>query len=700
MSISDLHLIPLFTVSISLFLIFISVILFKKYRSHKNEILQLQERFRDFAESAYDCFWEMDETLRFTYHSSTSSKKGADAPLVSTSSRIIGKTRWENAGLQDPQQDPKWKKHHADLLDKKPFRDFIYTYRREDLNNRLVVSRTSGKPVFDKDGNFKGYRGTATDITTEYELRKVQEESSKRLLQDMDSLSEGFSIWDSSMKLLSFNEQFDFILAAFSIKPHEGMMLSDFIQMIKSSKLVREAYHDELYDFLKNIQENTKSSQSSLVLELTSGKRFLLRIGTNSLNEKIITITDINILKEKEVELLHLQKMEILGQITGGVAHDFNNLLAIILGNLELLKKHITADTTEKIFKNAERGAQRAAYLTQRLLAFARRQNLQPEVMSIQESIDSISDLLKSSLGGSITLNIKVSDDVCDIFVDMPQLETALLNLAVNSKDAMPNGGQFSIYIERMNISPDQIKSLGLKKPGEHLLIACSDTGLGMNKEVLKNATEPFYTTKEKEKGSGLGLSMVYGFVRQSGGGFKISSIPYIGTTVSMYFPKAQDTDYKHKPGETRKQNPRELYRSPNNEVILVVEDTPEILELTCDILADLGYTIIKAHDSKLALQILETETKIDLLLSDIILPGGMNGFELANIAIEMRKNLTVLFMTGYTPVDPNKYFEDTITVIKKPFTEFELSEKVFETITSKKRPINLKDATQKISNY
>jgi signal transduction histidine kinase/CheY-like chemotaxis protein len=665
------------------------------YRKQKRNINILEERVRDFSESAHDCFWEMDETLRFTYHSSTSSKQRIDAPLVSTS-RVVGKTRWENADVSDPENDPAWKQHYQDLMARKPFRDFVYTYRRKDLNNRLVVSRTSGKPIFDNNGVFKGYRGAATDITTEYELKQIRNQSEKRLLQDMDSLSEGFSVWNSSLKLHSFNEQFDAILKVLSITVNDGEVFSEFVEKIKSCDLLNHKYDDEFDTIFDLSTKQTSESQSSMILECTTGQRFILRVGINSLNEIIMTITDVSILKEKESELLHLQKMEILGQITGGVAHDFNNLLAIIMGNIELLKKHDAGKTSRKVLGNIERGAQRAASLTQRLLAFARRQNLQPEVVSIKESVDNIKELLKSSLGGSITLTTNISDDICDIFVDMPQLETALLNLAINSKDAMPSGGEFSLCIENTWVSEAQKKTLRLKKPGEYLLITCSDTGFGMSKDVLMNATEPFYTTKGKEKGSGLGLSMVYGFVRQSGGGFQISSIPYVGTTICMYFPKAIPAPRRVYTSHISGTDQQELFKSIDNEVILIVEDTAEILEITSKILEATGYTIITAQDSKLALQILETEQHIDLLLSDIILPGGINGFELAKIARTLRNDLAILFMTGYTPEDPNMIFEDKVSILRKPFTEYELTEYVFKALLEQKKSASAKKMYRK----
>lgn len=657
-----------------------------------------------FLGSAFDYYWETDEHLRITEYQSLPAasfhQNSAPERKNKAISAFFGKTMWEIAGIQSPEIDPNWSEQYSTLLDRKTFRDFIFTKADHTSQDRLITIRVSGSPFFDSKGIFKGYRGVSTNIycrekTSHEKNPEIEEDITQALLDNMDTLSEGVSIWDQSLKLWSWNEQCKKILQPLSINLRQGISLEEIILKIKESKTINRKQHNDIDTFYYGIHTTRSSLQNSLILEFTTGGRFLVRSGKNSLGQYILTITDITLLKEKEAEVLHLQKMEILGQITGGVAHDFNNLLAVILGNLEFLKKYLHEAQSLKILSNVERSAQRAASLTQRLLAFARRQNLQPEIVSIQDSLTEIGDLLQSSLGGSIPLRIEVDEKLCDIYVDLPQLETALLNLAVNSKDAMPDGGEFFLRIENKKLNIDEAKSLKLASPGTYLLISCTDTGSGMDEEILKKATEPFYTTKEKNKGSGLGLSMVYGFIKQSGGAFRIKSTPGQGTTISMWLPKTR----KNKLGNISNNKSKNLsepskiqtHTNTEREVILLVEDTPEILELTSEVLGNLGYRVIKANNTKLALQILETEHSIDLLLSDIILPGGISGFELGKIGMEMRPNLSVLFMSGYTPEYPSDLLQAKIPLLKKPFSNKELCDNVRYIFDKKHNESNLK---------
>ena len=373
------------------------------------------------------------------------------------------------------------------------------------------------------------------------------------------------------------------------------------------------------------------------------------------------------------------QKMEAVGQLTGGIAHDFNNLLQIVIGNLELVLRRLPEDEERmrRAMGNAMFGAQRAATLTQRLLAFSRRQPLAPKPLDPNKLVDGMSELLQRTLGETVTVRSDLPAEIWIIEVDANQLENALLNLAVNARDAMPEGGRLTIttangVVGKSDVADDEL-------PGQYVSIAVSDTGTGMTEDTMSRVFEPFFTTKEAGKGTGLGLSMVYGFVKQSGGHLRLESALGRGTTVRLYLPRfigaAAD--------ETVPQvEPEELANA--HETILVVEDDAEVRSYSCDVLTELGYRVLAVADGAAAVQLLESSERIDLVFTDMVLAGRMNGRAVADYAAAHRPGTPILFTSGYAhDVLGSEHPDPDIDLLAKPFGYAALAKRVRQAITA-----------------
>ena len=361
--------------------------------------------------------------------------------------------------------------------------------------------------------------------------------------------------------------------------------------------------------------------------------------------------------------------MEAVGQLSGGIAHDFNNILMIVLGNLESIERHIKASpephpNLQRATANALRGAHRAAALTSRLLAFSRRQALDPRAIDVNKFLLGAAEFMQRSLGEGVEIQVVGAAGLWQIEVDPNYLETSLLNLAINSRDAMPDGGKITIDAENIFADDEYCRKNPEVTPGPYVVICVSDTGAGMLPEVVSRAFEPFFTTKEPGQGTGLGLSQVYGFVKQSGGNVKIYSEPGQGTTVKIYFPRflgrpADDEDLPSEPAGV----------GEDGESILVVEDDDDLRAYITEILRGLGYRVRAVPNAAAALPILrEAQHRIDLLLTDVVMPGR-NGRELGREAQALRPGLPILYMTGYSrnAVVHHGRLDEGVEVLHKP---------------------------------
>ncbi|MGI3899885.1 MAG: ATP-binding protein [Janthinobacterium lividum] len=382
-------------------------------------------------------------------------------------------------------------------------------------------------------------------------------------------------------------------------------------------------------------------------------------------------------LMKTEEALRQSQKMEAVGQLTGGLAHDFNNLLTGISGSLELLGTRVrqgrTADLDRYIVA-AQGASKRAAALTHRLLAFSRRQTLDPKPTDVNRLVIDMADLIRRTVGPEITVKIVDMVVLWTALVDESQLENALLNLCINARDAMPDGGRITVETANRCMDDRAATELDLP-PGQYLSLSVSDTGTGMPQEVIDRAFEPFYTTKPLGQGTGLGLSMIYGFARQSGGQVLIHSELGIGSTVCLYLPRHHGSE---EAGEAAVDH-GEASRAEAGQTVLVVDDEPTIRMLAGDVLSELGYGSLEAEDGPSGLRILQSKARIDLLITDVGLPGGMNGRQVADAARVLRPGLKVLFITGYAEnaVVGNGHLEPGMAVLTKPFDMTVLAQRI-----------------------
>jgi PAS domain S-box-containing protein len=425
-------------------------------------------------------------------------------------------------------------------------------------------------------------------------------------------------------------------------------------------------------------------------VDVTERKRAMvqLRSFTETLEDAVKTRTleleAENEARKKAEELLRQsQKMEAVGQLTGGVAHDFNNLLTIILGGLDTIGRQIPAlEMSPAVARIGQakdmalHGVQRAISLTNRLLAFSRQQPLTPQQIDANKLVAETCELLRRTLGEAVHLETVLAEGLWRTHADSNQLENALLNLVVNARDAMPNGGKVMIETANCYLDEGYVGTLAEPvKAGQYVMIAVADTGTGMDKSTLERAFDPFFTTKEVGKGTGLGLSQVYGFVRQSKGHVKVYSELGEGTTVKIYLPryfgaedKLEDIDHSHN-----------AIRAIGAETILIVEDDDSLRAYATETLSELGYRVFAAQNAAAGLEILDRENDIALLFTDVVMPGGVNGRQLSTEAVRRRPGLKVLYTTGYTrdAIVHQGRLDPGVQMIGKPFSSDELGAKI-----------------------
>jgi PAS domain S-box-containing protein len=410
------------------------------------------------------------------------------------------------------------------------------------------------------------------------------------------------------------------------------------------------------------------------------GDRKLAEAALRELNQSLEARVAAAIAERERAEeaLRQSQKMEAVGQLTGGIAHDFNNLLTVITGNVDAARRHLGEEGEARVLRalgNALVGAERAATLTQRLLAFSRRQPLNPRPIDANKLVTGMSELLHRTLGETIAVETVLAAGLWQIEADPNQLENAILNLAVNARDAMPDGGKLTVETANTHLDRDYAANNPGISAGQYVAICVSDSGGGMNADTLARAFEPFFTTKEVGKGTGLGLSMVYGFVKQSGGHLKIYSEEGHGTTVRIYLPRLLGAE-----AEAEDRAEPEVPEGSREETILVCEDDDDVRAYTVEVLRELGYRVLEAHDGPSALRLLERqEGKVDLLFTDVVLPSGMTGAILAREARTLRPELRILFTTGYArdAIVHHGRLDPGVELITKPFAYADLAARV-----------------------
>jgi PAS domain S-box-containing protein len=479
-----------------------------------------ETRLRDWVDMSTASQWEMDANLQYTGINNLNS-----ASWGVTKGRFIGKTRWDAVGAS--LDDPVWQDHYNTLQAHRPFRNFIYSMDTPNVGKKVLS--ISGIPLFDAMGLFLGYRGTTTDVTEVVDAEAALKETEQRFKDLVDGSLQGIGITVDGIVVFA-NDAFS---RAFGYLCDEVIGMRDIEFVAPEDQDVRSAYRQKLEQGMQEMRGITKSGDIRIF------QTYSKNVGWRGQPGRLLTVFDITEKKIAEEHLRHAQKMEAVGELTGGIAHDFNNLLSVIMGNAELLEESLsTEDGGENPFLgNIQRATKGGAELTRRLLAFARRQPLQAETVHAGKLIESLRSLLRHTLGTDIGLNLKCEPNLKMISIDPAQLENVLLNLAVNSRDAMPSGGEFTIRCQNFRLDNDSSRPIEELASGDYINIDIKDTGDGISSDIIKRVFDPFFTTKAIGKGTGLGLSMVFGFARQSNGRVTIESTPGRGTKLTLMLP-------------------------------------------------------------------------------------------------------------------------------------------------------------------
>lgn len=519
--------------------------------------------------------------------------------------------------------------------------------------------------------------GIVHDLTERERVERELRESAARLRAVVDTAVDGVILIDSNGTILKFNPACERLF-----KYRADEVLGENVAI-----LMPEPYRSEHDGYVRNFVTTGEKKIIGIGREVVGrrkdGTTFPMDLSVGEAKQDgspifVGMIHDLSDRKRTEAQLIQAQKMEAVGQLSGGIAHDFNNLLTVIVGNAEFLAEQLLSRAdlkrlAEDICSAGERGAE----LTQRLLAFSRKQLLRPVETDCSRLVDSMLKLLRRTLREDIAIVTQTDPALRHAFADPAQLESAILNLALNAQDAMVSGGRLTISTANASLDQGDHNAHPEVGPGEYVVIAVTDTGSGMTKPVLERAFEPFFTTKEVGKGSGLGLSMVYGFAKQSNGHVTIYSEPGLGTTVRIYLPavlaKTQDVPLAVDKEVT----------DSGSETVLVVEDDPFVRSYAVMSLESLGYKVVSAVDGREALQTLATTAHIDLLFTDVVMPGGVNGWELAGLARKDRPELRVLLTSGYAleTLAANGHVRQGALILEKPYRKAELARLVREAL-------------------
>jgi len=574
-------------------------------------------------------------------------------------------------------QERTWKVWHHSLSTGEPYH-IEYRLRHRSGRYRWVLGRA--QPVRDAKGRIEQWFGTCTDIQSIVDAREVLTRSRQELEQQIELRTrERDRMWRISHDLMVICHTDGEVKTVNSAATRLLGRREADLANLQLAELLHPDDQRPVFDTLRSLGNRQGAASLRARVRARDGSYRILDWTASAEDGLIYAVgRDVTEQEELQEQLRQAQKMEAVGQLTGGIAHDFNNLLTGIMGSLDMLQRHQKAGRQEKFdhyLQAALTSAQRAAALTQRLLAFSRRQALDLQPVQVNVSVRSMEELLLRSLRGDIALILDLDSGLWQALTDPYQLESALLNLIINARDALPHGGKIRIETHNVYLA-ESGSGLDAVSAGDYVAVLVTDDGIGMPAEVMARAFDPFFTTKPIGQGTGLGLSMIYGYAKQSKGHVRLESKPGKGTTVGLYLPRYLGADV-----EPALVAPPTITPQGGGKTILVVEDEPVVRQMVVELLKELGYATLQAEDARGALPILESTRPIDLLLSDVGLPG-MNGRQLAEIARQRRPGLKVLFATGYAEgAHLEGYLEPGMTLITKPFNLGALASRVAETL-------------------
>ncbi len=590
---------------------------------------------------------------------------------VGDPSDAVGRT---DAAFHDRAQATRIEREEDEVfLHGRPIVDRIVSMAAADGSARWYSSTKA--PIVDPGGKVVSLVCVARDITEREEARQALAESERRHRSLYNRTPVMMQSTDGEGRLIAVSDQWCETL---------GYRRNDVLG--RPATLVMTAAGRGTYtqDILTRLSRADRATAMGCQLVSSAGREFdtllsalVERDAEGRFLRHLFVIVDITEQKTLQAQLLQAQKMEAVGQLAGGIAHDFNNLLMVIIGNLDLGDQPMSPSVRQAI-DSAMLAADRGAALTQRLLAFSRMQVLNPAAFDLNRLVAGLEDMLRRTLGATVTIKTRLQGDLWSTLADKGQVENALLNLAINARDAMADGGTLTIETANIRLGDDSALRNADLESGDYVMLAMTDTGAGMPQAVIERAVEPFFTTKEPGQGTGLGLSMVYGFVRQSGGHLKVESTVGHGTTVRVYLRRAQVEEV---PIEA---NSAEASVMPHgSETILVVDDDPDVRRLVVRQIGSLGYRILEASDGASALEVLDGPEPIDLMFSDVVMPGAVTARQLGDAAREKRAGLRVLFTSGHaqsTMINQGRLAPGS-QVLSKPYKKRDLALKLREII-------------------
>jgi PAS domain S-box-containing protein len=527
-------------------------------------------------------------------------------------------------------------------------------------------------PLLDEEGEVFAIGGIANDRTDQVNARRALRESEKQFRSLVESAADAILIANDQGNILLANKQAEKIF----LLTRGQLMKSYLVNLLPELNLNSFPKPDT-----KNIMQSIDKAEQNLIsmpaLD-SEGNSIPVEVAisvteTESGITNTCIVRDVSDRVKLEAQLRESQKMDAIGKLTGGMAHDFNNLLGVILGNIDLAMRKVEAESPLlKRLETAKKAGSRGAELTQRMLAVARRQPLKPKRNCIREIVEDMGDMLPRTLGPDIEMRYDISSSSPDVLVDRSGLENVILNLAINSAHAMPDGGKFCISSKVLHLTQENpIVKHEKMNPGMYVQISIADTGVGMSEETLSRAFEPFFSTKERSKGTGLGLAMVYGFAKQSGGSVQMFSELDKGTNIDIFLP-ALAAEKESSPVSSNID--KKLHAEASGKV-LIVDDECDLLEVTSSYVQDLGFKVLPASDGNLALKVVEDNPDIEYLLTDIVMPGGLNGVSLAQLVKERLPDIKILYMSGFPSgvIADKSGIELDAPLITKPFSYEEL---------------------------